>query len=77
MRTFCASKMEGTLENKGISHHKCYNCQNKAQKDNGFSKWCALVASKKLLHGTKTQQQRVSMRQELIVSAWFIVTGKH
>lgn len=60
MTTFFASKMEGTLETKEMSHHKCYNCQNKTQKDNGFSKWCALVASKKLLHGTKTQQQRVS-----------------
>lgn len=50
MTTFFASKMEGTLETKEMSHHKCYNCQNKAQKNNGFSKWCALVASKKLPH---------------------------
>lgn len=60
MTTFFASKMEGTLETKEMSHHKRYNCQNKAQKNNGFSKWCALVASKKLPQGTKTQQQRVS-----------------
>lgn len=60
MRTSFASKMEETLETKEITCQKRYSCQNKVQKDNGFSKRGALVTSKKLLHGTKTPQQRVS-----------------
>ena len=58
MNTSYDSKMAGRLESKYRTCHSCYSCQNGTQKTTDIATWEILVAKKKLLRGTETQQHQ-------------------